>query len=106
MAKKRGSTKAQGGAEQRKLNAKLLAYCAMAGGALLAAPPAEAAVVYSGVKHLHVGPNNTVAVDLDNNGVNDVRFIAVSYGAHYMALTPLSDNAFVGYGGAVGGVCL
>jgi hypothetical protein len=53
MAAKR-VTPTQNTKAQKILESKLLAYCAMASGALLAAPPAEAAVVYSGVKNLDV----------------------------------------------------
>lgn len=58
----------------RSLETQLLTYCAMAGGALAAAQPAEASIVYSGVKNLALTDNTTVAVDIDGNGVMDFEF--------------------------------
>ena len=58
------------------LNAKLLAYCTLAGGAFAAAAPAEAAVVYSGIKNLPVDSSHTsTALDLDGNGVKEFNAI-------------------------------
>ena len=56
---------------RRCFDAKLLTYCAMAGGALAAAQPAEGAVVYSGLKNLALADNQTIAVDLNGDGAND-----------------------------------
>lgn len=60
------------------LDAKLLTYCAVAGGALLAAQPADAAIVYSGLKNLSLSDNKTVGVDLDSNGVVDFSFLNIA----------------------------
>ena len=58
------------------LDAKLFAYCAMAaGGALAAAPSADAAIAYSGLKNLTLADNNTMQLDLDNNGTADFTLI-------------------------------
>ena len=70
MAAKR-VTQTQGTKAKKILESKLLAYCGMASGALLAATSAEAAVVYSGVKNL-VG---SVRVDLDYNGIDDMLLV-------------------------------
>jgi hypothetical protein len=98
MAAKRG-TQTQVAKAQKIPEAKLLAYCAMASGALLAAPSAEAAVVYSGVKNL----NNPGAVDLDNDGTNDMQFFITntSFYAGFgtpvnFDLRPLNNNSIVG----------
>lgn len=69
--KKISATDMRGG-----LDAKLFAYCAMAaGGALAAAPSADAAIVYSGLKNLSLADNNTLLLDLDNNGTADFNLI-------------------------------
>ena len=99
MAKKRGTSQAQSSTVQKQLDAKLLAYCAMAGGALLAAPPAEAAVVYSGVKNLALPTFNGKAVDLDNDGKADMRFVPhnlLYMGVQSIGLSCMQDNSFVG----------
>jgi hypothetical protein len=46
-----------------------------AGGALAAAQPAEAAIVYSGLKNLSPTDNDTLLLDLDNNGTTDFNLI-------------------------------
>ena len=69
--KKNPATDTRGG-----LDAKLLAYCAMAaGGALAAAPSADAAIFYSGMKNLTPADNNTLQLDLDNNGTADFTLV-------------------------------
>ncbi len=79
--------KVQGTKAEKMLDAKLLAYCAMASGALLAAPPAEAAVVYSGVKSLSA---SNLLVDLNNDTINDMQFQG-----YYLDINikPLNNNA-------------
>jgi hypothetical protein len=58
------------------LDAKLFAYCAMAaGGALAAAPSADAAIAYSGLKNLTLADNNTMQLDLDSNGTADFSLV-------------------------------
>ncbi len=75
--------------------AQLLAYCAMASGALMAAQPADAAIVYSGVQNLPVAGGNTVPVDLDGDTVNDFQFknASISSSVVYNAVKPLLNNA-------------
>lgn len=54
--------------DHRCMEAKLLAYCALAGGSLAVAQPAEAAIVYSGIKNLAVGSGSPQAgIDFDND---------------------------------------
>jgi hypothetical protein len=104
MAKKQVACQAQGKAEQKKLNAKLLAYCGMASGALLAAPSAEATIIYSGVKNLDVSTGNPMrSVDLDSDGVIDMQFRnhLGSYSS-YIGLTQLNNNFFAGKAGSRG----
>ena len=99
MAAKRGTLQAQG-AIQKKLDAKLFAYCAAASGALLAAPPAEASVIYSGVKNWSPPVSY---FDLDNNGVNDLNFHGQDFfTTAEVGLSPLLSNAVAigSYGGA------
>ncbi len=74
MSKKQMSKENQGKTNGCSRDVKLLAYCAMAGGALVAAQPANAAVVYSGVKDLKLTDNGTIKLDLDGGGVVDFEF--------------------------------
>ena len=94
---------------RRGLDAQLLAYCAVAaGGALAAAQSADAAIVYSGLKNIAIGDNQTVAIDLDGNGVTDFIFrniipVALADGANYSKLKaqfvmPEAENAIASSG--------
>ena len=74
MSKKRINKGNQSKTSSSSRDVKLLAYCAMAGGALVAAQPANAAVVYSGVKDLKLTDNGTIALDLDGGGIVDFDF--------------------------------
>ena len=74
MSKKRINKGNQGKTSACSRDVKLLAYCAMAGGALVAAQPANAAVVYSGVKNNAIPDNKTITLDLDGGGVVDFEF--------------------------------
>ena len=75
MTKKYAVKKTRSEDDRRSLNAKLLTYCAMAGGTLAAAAPANAAIVYSGIKNLPLDSTHTpVNIDLDNNTANDFVF--------------------------------
>ena len=73
MSKKLKKLEKSGKDMRSSLDAQLLAYCAMAGGALLAAQPADAAIVYSGVKNQVLTDNNTIVLDLDSNGAADFK---------------------------------
>ncbi len=90
LNKKKRGVRQPGGRE-----AQLLAYCAMAGGALMAAQPADAAIVYSGVQNLPVAGGNTVLVDLDGDTVNDFQFRNASLSSTfiYNSVKPLVNNA-------------
>ncbi len=95
MSKKRINKENQGKASASSRDVKLFAYCAMAGGALVAAQPANAAVVYSGVKDYKLTDNKTIELDLDGGGVVDFEFknfIGASYTQH--GLTCNSQGCF------------
>ncbi len=105
MASKKTISQATSCQAQTKLDPKLLAYCAAASGALLTAPPADAAVVYSGVKDQSVASSG-VSVDLDTDGVNDFNFKIFSYNILHGSISfsqffevyikPFATNAFAG----------
>ena len=79
-----------------KLDAKLLAYCAAASGALLATPPAEAAVIYSGFRNIAVtGSYVYYYVDIDGDGTNDFKFMPANMRPHYgfVEIIPINVNA-------------
>ena len=63
-------------ASRSGFDAKLVAYCAMAGGAFVLAQTADAAIIYSGVKNLTIDSDNKsmLAIDLDGGGAADFEF--------------------------------
>lgn len=69
---------------RNKLNAKLLAYSVMAGGTLVMAQPADAAIVYSGIGNWTVDSGNTPR-NIDLNGDTTIDF-KISY-THYTFTT-------------------
>lgn len=82
-------------------NKLLLAASAVAGvGAILVPPPAEAAIVYSGLQELDVANSGSVAVDFDGDAVMDVTFVHSSYpsssGNYQIMEGPAGDVSFVG----------
>jgi hypothetical protein len=87
--------KKRGAHQSGTREAQLLAYCAVAGSALMVAQPADAAIVYSGVQNLPVADNNTVSVDLDGDLVKDFAFknASISSSVFYNAARPLLSNA-------------
>jgi hypothetical protein len=87
--------KERGAHQPGSREAQLLAYCAVAGSALMAAQPAYAAIVYSGVQNLPVAGFNTVSVDLDGDLANDFEFknASISSSVFYNAAKPLLSNA-------------
>ncbi len=67
---------------------KLKAYSAVAAGTLLLAPSANAAVQYSGLQNIGVGPGSPLSIDLNNDGNDDFNISYYTYGGfvYYMGL--------------------
>ncbi len=93
----------------RKRNKRFAGYSLAAGAALAVAGPANAAVVYSGVRNLPVNDCHSPCINLDGDGVDDFCFTAANYtystyyysnvifGIGYVAINGVtSGNSFIG----------
>lgn len=84
---------------QRTQTSLLLAASTIsASGGLIASPPAEAAVQYSGLKNIPIGTNSPPAshpIDMDNDGTEDFAITFLNWEGHFTYDTYIYDSQYI-----------